>query len=250
MAKSVYDTQGIGKDIYIYSDEKDNELNRKVSYLYKATFDMDNWTPGSGNVTQTATLVPVDGGPPVTSGSTLLAYEGTDSTLPQETKDAMSGPAGLIAKAAKTLGDNTITVALDSAPDIDVEIFFSIKQGVEPAVPPLDPVGAGSGLVLIGSSTGKAQSVEHNFASTQYSGYIFEVSCPQSSNTWTWETFRTRQTISQGNAVAVYVGGQSSSGGYINIPNDKQSATIASFQNYGGVEISDSCTLTIYGVRR
>lgn len=249
MAKAVYDTQGIGKDIYIYSDEKNNELNRKISYLYKATFDKDSWTPGSGNVTQTATLVPVDGGPPVTSGSTLLAYEGIDSSLPQETKDAMSGPAGDIAGASKTLGDNTITVTLDSAPAVDVEIFFSIKQGVEPAVPPLDPVGAGGGLDLIGSSTGKAQSVKHNFTSTKYSGYIFEVSCPQSSNTWTWETFRTRQSISQGNEVAVYVGGQSSSGGYITIPGDKQSANISSFQNYAGGEITDSCTLTIYGVR-
>lgn len=123
-------------------------LGTAASYLYKATFDMDSWTPGSGNVTQTATLVPVDGGPPVTSGSTLLAYEGIDSTLPQETKDAMSGPAGLIAKAAKTLGDNTITVTLDSAPDVDVEIFFSIKQGVTPAVPPLDPIGVGGGATV------------------------------------------------------------------------------------------------------
>lgn len=120
-------------------------LGTAASYLYKATFDMDSWTPGSGNVTQTATLVPVDGGPPVTSGSTLLAYEGIDSTLPQETKDAMSGPARDIAKASKTLGNNTIAVTLDSAPDVDVEIFFSIKRGVEPMVPPLDPVGAGGG---------------------------------------------------------------------------------------------------------
>lgn len=123
-------------------------LGTAASYLYKATFDMDIWAPGSGNVTQTATLVPVDGGPPVTSGSTLLAYEGIDSTLPQETKDAMSGPAGEIAKASKTLGDNTITVTLDSAPDVDVEIYFSIKQGVEPAVPPLDPIGVGGGATV------------------------------------------------------------------------------------------------------
>lgn len=118
-------------------------FSNTCQYLYKATFDMDSWAPGSGNVTQTATLVPVDGGPPVTSGSTLLACEGTDSTLPQDTKDAMSGPAGEIAKASKTLGDNSITVTLDSAPDVDVEIYFSIKQGVEPSVPPLDQVGAG-----------------------------------------------------------------------------------------------------------
>ena len=131
-----------------------------VGWLYKATFDMDSWTPGSGNVTQTATLVPVDGGPPVTSGSTLLACIGTDSTLPTETKDAMAGPAGDIAKAAKALGDNTITVTLDSAPDVDVEIYFSVKQGVEPAVPPLDPVGAGSGMKLLWKNPAPTTSFE------------------------------------------------------------------------------------------
>lgn len=118
-------------------------LGTAASYLYKATFDMDSWTPGSGNVTQTATLVPVDGGPPVTSGSTLLACIGTDSTLPQETKDVMAGPASDIAGAEKTLGAGTISVTLDSAPDVDVELYFCIKQGVSPAIPPLDPVGAG-----------------------------------------------------------------------------------------------------------
>lgn len=223
-------------------------LGTAAGYIYKATFDVDSWA-GSGSVSQTVPLEPVDGGPPVTSASTLLACIGTDSTLPAETKDAMAGPASDIAGAEKTLGAGTILVTLDSAPAVDVELYFYIKQGVSPAVPPLDPVGAGGGLDLIGSSTGKAQSVKHNFTSTKYSGYIFEVSCPRPSNTWTWETFRTRQSISQGNAVAVYVGGQSSSGGYINIPDDKQSANIGSFQNYAGADISDSCTLTIYGVR-
>lgn len=155
-------------------DAIDTAVTAKVSYQYKATFDMDSWTPGSGNVTQTATLVPVDGGPAVTSGSTLLACIGTDSTLPQETKDAMSGPAGKIAKSAKTLGDNTITVTLDSAPDVDVEIFFSIKQGVEPAVPPLDPVGAdgsGSGMKLLWTNPNPGQAYSTGTVELDLSNY-------------------------------------------------------------------------------
>lgn len=124
-------------------------LGTAAGYIYKAIFDVDNWT-GSGSVSQTATLTPVDGGPPVTSGSTLLACIGTDSTLPQETKDAMAGPAADIAGAEKTLGAGTISVTLDSAPNVDVELYFYIKQGVSPAVPPLDPVGAGgSGMKLL-----------------------------------------------------------------------------------------------------
>lgn len=164
-------------------------LGTAASYLYKATFDMNSWTPGSGNVTQTATLVPVDGGPPVTSGSTLLAYEGIDSTLPQETKDAMSGPAGLIAKATKTLGDNTITVTLDSAPDVDVEIFFSIKRGVEPAVPPLDPVGAGGGMTLLWENPNPTGSWLSNSISFTGAGYDLFVVVPAEYHSSTYGLF-------------------------------------------------------------
>ena len=153
-----------------------------VGWLYKATFDLDSWT-GSGNVSQTVSLVPVDGGPPVTSGSTLLACEGTDSTLPQETKDAMSGPAGEIAKASKTLGDNTITVTLDSAPDVDVEIYFSIKQGVSPAVPPLDPVGAGGGIKLLWTNSSPTASFSPQTVNLDLSGFnLIGIRCRAASS--------------------------------------------------------------------
>lgn len=137
MLKTTYDTKGRGVDVYDYGP-----------HLYKATFLLDGWT-GDGPYTQTVAVTPVDDGPAVTSGSTLLACIGTDSTLPQETKDAMAGPASDIAGAEKTLGAGTISVTLDSAPDVDVELYFYIKQGVSPAVPPLDPVGAGSGMKLL-----------------------------------------------------------------------------------------------------
>lgn len=137
-----------------------DEISPHIAYLYKATFSLESWG-GEGPYTQTASLVPVDGGPAVTSESTLLACEGTDSTLPQETKDAMSGPAGLIANAKKTLSDDAITVELDSIPDVDIEVFFSIKKGIETSVPPLDPVGAGSSkmkLLWTNSSSGSFSS--------------------------------------------------------------------------------------------
>ena len=223
-------------------------LGTAASYLYKATFDMGSWTPGSGNVTQTATLVPVDGGPPVTSGSTLLACIGTDSTLPAETKDAMAGPASDIAGAEKTLGAGTISVTLDSAPDVDVELYFYIKQGVSPAVPPLDPVGAG-GIYFLGSATG-TQSISFDFSSGKYIGYIFEVAAPGTGNTWTWEAFRTAQSILQGDTpLIVYMGGQANSGGYVSISSDKQSATLTDFDNYSGSDIVSKCTLSVYGVK-
>ena len=222
-------------------------LGTAAGYIYKGTFDVDSWT-GSGSVSQTAALTPVDGGPPVTSGSTLLACIGTDSTLPQETKDAMAGPAADIAGAEKTLGAGTISVTLDSAPDVDVELYFYIKQGVSPALPPLDPVGAG-GIYFLGSATGM-QGISFDFSSGKYIGYIFEVSSPGTGNTWTWETFRTAQSILQGDIpIIVYMGGQANSGGYVSIASDKQSATLTDFDNYAGSDILSKCTLSVYGVR-
>lgn len=208
------------------------EVSAKVSYLYKATFDMDAWTPGSGNVTQTASLVPVDGGPAVTAGSTLLACEGTDSTLPQETKDTMSDPAGLIAKASKTLGDNTITVTLDSAPDVDVEIYFSIKQGVEPAVPPLDPVGVGGGkkFALQGSTSG-AGSVSVLYADFEKILFDITYSLSDAQGTLKQQVQFDASVIADGDEyqlIRVVAAGTSSSALYMTVQFNAASITIRS----------------------
>lgn len=120
MLKTVYDTKGRGVDVYEYGP-----------HLYKAVFDVDAWTPADGGVAQTAALTAVDGGPAVTASSTLLASVGMDGDLPAETKAAMRHPAWKIATGAKTLGTGTMSVALDAAPDVDVELYFTIRQGVD-----------------------------------------------------------------------------------------------------------------------
>lgn len=148
-------------------------LGTAAGYIYKATFDVDNWT-GSSSVSQTVPLVPVDGGPPVTSDSTLLACIGIDSTLPQETKDAMAGPAADIAGAEKTLGAGTISVTLGSAPNVDVELYFYIKQGVSPAIPPLDPVATGAKMKLLWTNPNPgAASFNEQIISLDLSPYDF-----------------------------------------------------------------------------
>lgn len=124
-------------------------LGTAASYLYKATFDVDGWAPGSGSVSQTVAMTPVDGGPPITAGSTLLACVGYDRTLPDEAKQAMQGPAAKIAAADATLGAGTISVTLDSAPSVDVELYFLAKQGVEPVIPPLAPIGGSVQINLL-----------------------------------------------------------------------------------------------------
>lgn len=140
MLKTTYDTDRRGRNIF-----------GDIPYLYKATFDMDAWE-GSEKVSQTATLTAVDGGGPVTADSILLPEMGTASNLPAEAKDAMQSAAVAILKATKTLGADTITVELDSAPDVDVELYFLVKKGDgENVPPPLDPVGGGGHMKLVWS---------------------------------------------------------------------------------------------------
>ena len=104
-------------------------------------------------------------------------------------------------------------------------------------------------IVFIGRATG-AQSIPFDFSNGKYTGYIFEVSSPGTGNTWTWETFRTAQSILQGDIpIIVYMGGQANSGGYVSIASDKQSATLTDFDSYGGSDILSECTLSVYGVR-
>ena len=107
----------------------------------------------------------------MTASSTLLASVGIDSTLPAETKDAMQGPATDIAAAPKTLGANAITVTLDAAPDADVELYYLIKQGASPAVPPLDPVGAGGGMKLLWENEAPGTSFAAQTVSLSLSGH-------------------------------------------------------------------------------
>lgn len=120
----------------------------EICYLYSAIFSLDSWI-GEGPYTQAATLTAVDGGGQVTAQSTLLACVGIDSTLPQETKDAMQSAASDIVNAEKTLGANTISVSLINKPDVEIELYFLIKEGNGSNIPPLNPIGSGGGMKLL-----------------------------------------------------------------------------------------------------
>lgn len=111
----------------------------EICYLYSAVFSISSWN-GEGPYTQSATLTAVDGGGQVTAQSTLLACVGIDSTLPQATKDAMKNAASNITNAEKILGNNTISVSLTNKPNVDVELYFLIKEGIGTSIPTLNPV--------------------------------------------------------------------------------------------------------------
>lgn len=129
----------------------------EICYLYSAKFSLDSWI-GEGPYTQAATLTAVDGGGQVTAQSTLLACVGIDSTLPQETKDAMQSAASDIINAEKTLGANTISVSLTNKPNVEVELYFLIKEGNGTNVPPLDPVLSGGGMKLLWTNPNPASA--------------------------------------------------------------------------------------------
>lgn len=103
-------------------------FNNTCHYLYKATFLVDGWS-GDGPYTQTATLVPVDGGPDVDASSIMLPSIGIDNSLPEETKDELRVAADIINRATKTFGDNVVTAVATELPEVDAEVYFTIKAG-------------------------------------------------------------------------------------------------------------------------
>lgn len=133
MAKAVYDTKGIGRDIYIYSDEKDQELEKKGIFLYKATFLLDGWT-GDGPYTQTVAVTPVENdAPAIKSSSSMQSPVMIDDGFTGDTYDQMNEAGAIVNAGTKTLGAGTITCVTKGTdkPACDVEVFFLVKMGGE-----------------------------------------------------------------------------------------------------------------------
>lgn len=99
-----------------------------AAHLYKATFLLDGWTGDAAPYTQTVTLEPMDGGGPVSASSTL--HSGPMAVNSGDTDTNATVIAGLnkINNAQSiTLGNNTVTVQVNSKPISDIPAAFSIK---------------------------------------------------------------------------------------------------------------------------
>lgn len=106
------------------------DLRRRIQFTYRAFFLAEGWSEVEGSkYSQTVILEPIDGGPEVVPNSIILPGVGIDGDLPEETKAAIRGPGWSINKAVKVLGTNTMTVTMEKAPVVDVELFFQIKRG-------------------------------------------------------------------------------------------------------------------------
>lgn len=119
MLKAVYDTQGLGVDVYDYGP-----------HLYRATLELDAWS-GDGPYTQTATLKPMDGGPAVTAQSQIMSGVMCEQTASQETNEALQEVLGIINAGQATLGAGTVTATVFDKPEADIEAIWQIRQGGE-----------------------------------------------------------------------------------------------------------------------
>ena len=117
MAKSVYDTHGLGVDVYDYGP-----------HLYKATFLLDSWN-GSGPYTQTAVLTPADGGPDVTGTSVFVSPVMCEQTTNQKTNEQLQDALAVLNAGQATLGENQVTVTVFEKPESDIEAIWQIRKG-------------------------------------------------------------------------------------------------------------------------
>lgn len=100
-----------------------------VSFKYAATYTLEGWT-GGGPYTQTATLVPLDGGPAVTASSKFDGPFMTQQVNDADTRKALLEVLGQINNSYTTLGDGTMTVSgVEDQPQAEIEVVVKIKQG-------------------------------------------------------------------------------------------------------------------------
>lgn len=105
-----------------------NQINNEVPHLYKGHFAVDGWGEGP-EYTQTAELSSIDGAGFVTSSSIISSgpmYEQTDI---QDTNNQLQKMLSSINLGVCKLGNNRMTVKMNSAPNCDIDVIWLIKRG-------------------------------------------------------------------------------------------------------------------------
>lgn len=105
------------------------ELQKHIMYKYSATFKFDAWN-GSGPYSQTATLVPKDGGPEVTSEFQFASPPWCGQVSDDATREKLLEILGLINNSNCTLGEGVITAdRVQEKPTADIEVIWFLKKG-------------------------------------------------------------------------------------------------------------------------
>lgn len=101
-----------------------------VPYLYKATFRVGGWASSGSGYTQTVSVQAVDGGPAITSASSMVSGLFCDDSVQGEAQEALLEAASMIDRGKKTFGAGTITCVLQGEkPTADAEVYFNAKKG-------------------------------------------------------------------------------------------------------------------------
>lgn len=110
-----------------------------VSWQYSATYNLDNWVASSSNDqrngypwTQTVTLTPLDPqAPAITADSVFEPQIGCAPTGVAETDNMLRAALAIIANGNSTSGAGTITTVVQSKPDVDVPVIWTLKTEVQ-----------------------------------------------------------------------------------------------------------------------
>lgn len=119
----------LGEDAAGNLQNQIDDITPQLLYKYKAFFDVESWASGSGEYTQTANLVAVNGGPSVTETSEFMFGVSCEKTTSSETNEALQDTLTLFQLGYSVSGSNQITAHLFEKPTSDIEVIWTLKEG-------------------------------------------------------------------------------------------------------------------------
>lgn len=119
----------VAGNLLLMIQELEARVDRHVMYKYSATFKFDAWT-GSGPYSQTAALIPKDGGPSVTSSFEFASPPWCGQVSDDTTREKLLEILGLINNSNCTLGEGAVTAdRVQEKPTADIEVIWFLKKG-------------------------------------------------------------------------------------------------------------------------
>ena len=107
-----------------------DKITPSLVFTYKAFFNLNGWAKGSGEFTQTANLVAMDGGPDVTPNSLFQPGVACKKTTSAATNETLQDNLALFQVGYSVVSENNkITAHLFERPSSDIEVIWSLKEG-------------------------------------------------------------------------------------------------------------------------
>lgn len=107
-----------------------DKITPNLTFMYKAFFNLGGWARSSGEFTQTANLVAMDGGPDVTPNSLFQPGVACKKTTSATTNETLQDNLALFQVGYSVVSENNkITAHLFEKPSSDIEVVWSLKEG-------------------------------------------------------------------------------------------------------------------------